>query len=320
MRKEKTITERVVVMNIHITGAPCCWGVDDVKNPYLPQWKQVLQEAGLAGYKAIELGPYGYLPLDIETISNELNKNGISIVAGTIFDDLVSKNNLPNLLRQVDDICSIITKLPKLKQEKNQHFPAPYLTIMDWGHDERDFSAGHFDKAPRLSASDWQQMMQHIKCICEKAAAWNVRPVIHPHAGGYIEFSDEIDQLMQDVPYTTAGLCLDTGHLKYSGMDPVTWLRKYADRLDYIHFKDINEKIYTDVLKEHIRFFEGCAKGSMCPLGTGCIDYPAIYELLTKELSYAGYITIEQERDPRNAATSLRDVKASIDYLKSIGF
>jgi len=58
----------------------------------------------------------------------------------------------------------------------------------------------------------------------------------------------------------------------------------------------------------------------MCPLGTGCIDYPAIYDLLTKELSYEGYITIEQERDPRNAATSLRDVKASIDYLKSIGF
>jgi len=253
-------------MNIHITGAPCCWGVDDVKNPYLPPWKKVLQEAGLAGYKAIELGPYGYLPLDIETISNELNKNGISIVAGTIFDDLVSKSNLPNLLQQVDDICSIITKLPKLKQEKNQRFPAPYLTIMDWGHDERDFNAGHSDKAPRLCKADWQQMIQHIKYICEKASAWNVRPVIHPHAGGYIEFSDEIDQLMQDISYTEAGLCLDTGHLKYSGMDPVFWLRKYADRLDYIHFKDIHEETYTEVLKEHIRFFCTVVQKDQCVL------------------------------------------------------
>ena len=53
-------------MAIHITGAPCCWGVDDVKNPYLPPWQKVLYEAGQAGYKAIELGPYGYLPLDID--------------------------------------------------------------------------------------------------------------------------------------------------------------------------------------------------------------------------------------------------------------
>lgn len=58
-------------MAIHITGAPCCWGVDDVKNPYLPPWQKVLYEAGQAGYKAIELGPYGYLPLDIDVVSEE---------------------------------------------------------------------------------------------------------------------------------------------------------------------------------------------------------------------------------------------------------
>ena len=38
------------------------------------------------------------------------------------------------------------------------------------------------------------------------------------------------------------------------------------------------------------------------------------------DIGYAGYITIEQERDPRNSDTSLRDVKASVDYLKSVGY
>ncbi|MBF1694944.1 MAG: AP endonuclease, partial [Selenomonas sp.] len=52
----------------------------------------------------------------------------------------------------------------------------------------------------------------------------------------------------------------------------------------------------------------------------GMLDYPAIYKLLTEELHYAGYITVEQERDPRNVATSLRDVKASVDYLHGLGF
>ena len=307
-------------MAIHITGAPCCWGVDDVKNPYLPPWKKVLEEAGQAGFSAIELGPYGFLPLDIDVVSAELSKNGISIVAGTIFDDLLAESNYEPVLKQVDDICAIITKLPPLKREEGQRYPTPYLTVMDWGHDERDYAAGHPDKAPRLSADDWSRMMNHIRGIAERAAKWNVRAVVHPHAGGYIEFADEIDKLAEDIPADVAGICLDTGHLRYSQMDPVEWLRKYADRLDYVHFKDINEKVYNEVLGEHIRFFEGCGKGAMCPIGTGMLDYPAIYKVLTEEIHYNGYITVEQERDPRNVATSLRDVKASVDYLKSLGF
>ena len=71
-------------MSIQICGAPCCWGVDDPKNPYLPSWTRVLEEAGKAGYSAIELGPYGYLPIDAELVANELRKNGLAIVAGTI--------------------------------------------------------------------------------------------------------------------------------------------------------------------------------------------------------------------------------------------
>ena len=307
-------------MAIHITGAPCCWGVDDVNNPYLPAWQTVLKEAGLAGYKAIELGPYGYLPLDIDVVSKELEKNGISIVAGTIFDDLLSEENYPAVLKQVDDICAMITKLPPLPFEEGQHVKTPYLTVMDWGHDERDYAAGHPDKAPRLCEEDWQRMMVHIRGICQKAAAWDVRPVIHPHAGGYIEFADEIERVVRDIPYEVGGLCLDTGHLQYSKMDPATWLRQYAERIDYIHFKDINQNVYEQVMQEHIRFFEACAKGAMCPIGTGMLDYPEIYRVLTEEIHYAGYITVEQERDPRNVATSLRDVKASCDYLHNLGF
>lgn len=96
-------------------------------------------------------------------------------------------------------------------------------------------------------------------------------------------------------------------------------MKKYADRLDYVHFKDVNEAVYREVLGEHIRFFDGCGKGSMCPIGTGSLDYPGIQKAL-ESIGYSGYITIEQERDPRNADTSLRDVAASVEYLKRVGY
>lgn len=305
---------------ITVTCAPCCWGVDDVTNPHLPAWETVLDEAAEAGFGGLELGPYGYVPLDVPVVSAALAKRNLSIVAGTIFDDLVSPANRDNLLRQTAEICALITALPKPETHPGQRFEAPFLTVMDWGHDERDYAAGHTERAPRLNDAAWADMIGNIRAIAELARdEFGVRATIHPHAGGYIEFADEIERLVEDIAPETAGLCLDTGHCAYSGMDPVQTLRRYWDRLDYIHFKDIDPTVFQAVMGERIRFFEACGRGVMCPIGRGSIDYAAVRALLT-ELGYSGYITIEQERDPRNKGSILNDLAASRSFLRETGF
>ncbi|CAN5756200.1 TIM barrel protein [soil metagenome] len=307
-------------MTITITSAPCCWGVDDVRNPHLPPWQRVLDEAAAAGYGGLELGPYGYMPLDLDLVRYALERRGLFIVAGTIFDDLVSPAKRGDLLRRTGEICALVSRLPQPAKRPGQRFATPYLTVMDWGHDERDYAAGHCDRAPRLSDEAWGGMIDNIMAIAGLARGrYGVRAVIHPHAGGCIEFADEIARVAADVPSGIAGFCLDTGHAYYSGMDPVEMIEAYWDRLDYIHFKDIDRSVYERVMGERIRFFEACAEGVMCPIGRGVIDYGAIRALLDRR-GYEGYITVEQERDPRNAAGSLADVKASRDYLKSVGF
>jgi inosose dehydratase len=307
-------------VSITITTAPCCWGVDDLKNPNLPPWERVLDEVQAAGYDGMELGPHGYIPPELDQVSAALKKRGLFIVAGTIFDNLVSPSNRENLLLHADEICSFITRLPTPVQANGERFPSPYLTVMDWGHDERDFAAGHSDRAPRLSDQERAGMIANIKAIAELATSkYGVRPVIHPHAGGYIEFADEIEQVEADIPPVLAGFCIDTGHTFYAGMDPIDILRRYADRVDYIHFKDIDMAVFKRIMGERIRFFEACAQGVMCPIGKGVIDYPAIRECL-KRIGYQGYITVEQERDPRNVDDTLSDVKESRDYLKRVGF
>ena len=115
--------------------------------------------------------------------------------------------------------------------------------------------AGQPAKAPRLSSADWQTMMKHIVILSDIAwKEYGVRPVIHPHAGGCIEYEDELAQLVQDIPHSVAGLCLDTGHLYYSGMNPIAALDKYWDRIDYLHFKDINAQIWQEVIAEEVDF------------------------------------------------------------------
>ena len=305
---------------ITMTCAPCCWGVDDVSNPYLPHWEKVLDEAAAAGFGGLELGPYGYMPLDAARVSDALDKRGLRIVAGTIFDNLVVPGNRANLLRQTDEICALITTLPRPDTHAGQRFSAPYLTVMDWGHEARDYAAGHSDRAQRLDPAAWAGMVGNIRAIAELARdKYGVRTVIHPHAGGHIEFADEVERIVADIPAEVAGLCIDTGHTAYAGMDPVGTLRSYWPRLDYIHFKDIDPKVFDEVMGERIRFFDACAKGVMCPIGSGSISYPAIRALLT-ELGYGGYITIEQERDPRNTGSILDDLSASRAFLSRVGF
>lgn len=306
-------------MTIHIANAPCSWGVDDPKNPYLPPWQKVLSEAAAAGYKSIELGPWGYLPVDNRQLTQALNEHHLSIVAGTIFDDLVSKDYFPVIIKLTHDICRNLSQIPTAEKLQGQQ-PPPYLVIIDFGNPERARFAGRSDLAPRLSRADWQTMMEHIKTISQLAwQEYGVRPVIHPHAGGCIEFADEIESLVNDIPHDIAGLCLDTGHLYYSGMAPINWLDRYFQRLDYLHFKDVNELLHKDVVNRGVDFFSACAQGVMCPLGKGAIDYPSVKTFLA-ERGWQGWITIEQERDPRQADSSLMDVTESLRYLHSVGF
>lgn len=307
-------------MTIHIANAPCSWGVDDPKNPFLPPWEKVLSEASRAGYRSIELGPWGYLPVDSDELARALTENNLTLVAGTIFDDLVSSENLPNMINLTHNICRNLSRVPTAEKIHTTNKPAPYLVIIDFGNPERAKYAGQAHKAPRLSQTDWQRMMKNIIKISQIAwQEYGVRPVIHPHAGGCIEYKDELEQLVQDIPHEVAGLCLDTGHLYYSGMDPLIYLDRYWNRIDYLHFKDINESVWKEIIARETDFFSACAQGVMCPIGNGVIDYPEIRSFLA-ERNYQGWITIEQERDPRNADTSLRDVTASLHYLHSVGY
>lgn len=307
-------------MSIRFACAPGSWGVEDPENPYIPSWERVLGEAAEAGYEGMELGPYGYFPLDAEKVSKALKVRGLTIIGGTLFDDYTKRENLPRLLKKAEDICSLLSRLPKVPKDAGRSFAPPYLVIIDIIKPERSFAAGHPDKAPRLSDEDWRTMMDNIEAVSK--LAWEkhgVRPVVHPHAGGYIEFADEIERLLADLSYETVGLCLDTGHLYYSKMDPVSWLEDKYERVDFIHFKDIDETVYRTVMDKEMDFFDACAEKVMCPIGKGVVDYEAVKALLGKK-QYNGWITLEQERDPRDAGSSLQDISESLMNLKNSGF
>ena len=131
------------------------------------------------------MGPYGYLPQDLKVLEEELDQRKLTIVAGTIYDDLVNNEGFEHVLEKTHITCGLISKLPKAERVDGQRFPTPYLVVIDAVNTKRDKVAGHPDEAERLDSEKWNQLVNHIKEISEVAKSYGVRAVIHPHAGGY---------------------------------------------------------------------------------------------------------------------------------------
>ena len=157
-------------------------------------------------------------------------------------------------------------------------------------------------------------MMSTLHVAAERAHERDVRAVLHPHAGSYIEFEDEIERALADVPAEVLALCLDTGHAIYAGADPVALIERHATRLEHLHLKDAR----SDVVSRGLDFWDAIAAGVFCPVGDGALDHAATREAL-EHVSYSGFATIEQDRRPGTVGEPGEDLRRSVEFVRSCG-
>ena len=75
-------------MSIKLGTAPDSWGVWFPDDPKQIPWQRFLDEVVEAGYKWIELGPYGYLPTVLDKLSSELEKRDLKVSGTFLFAHL----------------------------------------------------------------------------------------------------------------------------------------------------------------------------------------------------------------------------------------
>ncbi len=295
-------------MPITIANGPVSWGVyygDDATN--IP-WTRYLDEVAAAGFRHTELGPLGYMPEDAEELSDALAGRGLTLVGGFIFEALHDPGARAANLALAHRTCRV------LAGQNARHF-----VIIDNLPEERARTAGRSDAAPRLAPGLWKEFMATIVELARIARDdYGLVPVVHPHVGGYLEFADEVDAALADLPEDLVGLCLDTGHLAYAGVDPIALYERVAPRVRYLHFKNIDRAAHEKALAEKLDLFAAIPHGVFCPLGQGVVDFVRLAASLDAH-GYDGFATIEQDSDPRTGARPAEDAAASLGYLSSIG-
>lgn len=294
-------------MAVKLANAPVSWGVDYAEDPKNPPWEKVMYEIAEAGYRYAELGPYGYFPVDPEVLNAAYAKRGLTPVAGFAFQVLHDPSKEGEVLNTVEKTCHLLSAIG-----------AKYLNTIDHISKERMNTAGRRDLARPADNATFEHMVSMIDRIADIALSYDILPVLHQHAGCYIEFEDELERFLDRIEPSRVGICIDTGHMAYAGIDPVTFYNAHADRVKYFHFKDIDAEVHERVLKEQIPFLKAVEQNVFCPMGKGVVDWKALSEAFAKH-GYNNPATIEQDIDPELSLSPIDDARASLAYLQSVG-
>ena len=295
-------------MTIRIGNAPCSWGVEFAKDPRNPNWRRVLKECATAGYTGIELGPVGFMPEDPAPLADALAEEGLSLIGGVVFRPFHDPSAW-------DDVWDAATRTCKALVAHG----AEHLVLIDSISPRRAPTAGRFAEAEQMVPAEWASFIDRIRTVSKLGTDHGLTVGIHAHAAGFIDFEPELERLLGEIDDGILKICFDTGHHSYAGFDPVAFIRRHADRISYMHFKDIDPTVKASAIANRTGFYDACAQGIFCNLGQGDVDFPAVRNLLT-DAGFTGWCTVEQDCDPAGSTTPVKDAAANRQYLNSIGF
>ncbi|MED4600531.1 sugar phosphate isomerase/epimerase [Paenibacillus validus] len=245
-----------------VVGHPA--GVTSVKDLYYlanGSTEQAIQDIAAAGYKGIELFDgnlmqYADRP---EAFTDLLKRYDLTLIGVYTGANFIYKDIQDDEFHKIEKVAEFASQCG-----------AQHLVI-----------GGGAIRAAGILDSDYTELAQSLDRAAAIAVKYNLIPSYHPHLGTIVQGPDQLDRIME---LTSINLCPDTAHIEAGGGDPVATVKKYMDRILYIHFKDY-------------------ANGAFLPLGEGHQNFAEMVTALRKN-NYNGWITVELDsyEDPLKGA------------------
>ena len=277
----------------------CCGGCKEfpvglqlysVRGDMEQDFKGTLQKVKDMGYDGVEFaGLFGNAPEQVKAWCQEIGLNPIS-----------AHVPLADMLADIDKVIA------DYKAIGCEYIVVPYVT------EER-----------RPGGELFLQMVEEIRSIGEKCKEAGLTLLYHNHDFEFktLESGEYgLDYLYANVPADLLQTELDECWVKYSGVDPVEYLKKYTGRSPVVHLKDY----YKEGEMEGdpyalIGLNEGEEKKSAAfefrPLGCGVQDIPAIIKAAVKAQSK--WLIVEQDQ-PSLGKSPMECVAMSMEYIKKL--
>lgn len=235
-------------MKIRIGYASITWGGND---------NQAIEDIAAVGYPGIQLraNVLGEYP-DPHALKNTLAKHNLTFVA-------LSSGDAP-----LDPALEKKTLATHAAHARYLHAAGgKYLQII-----------GTFAKKT-YTTRDYQREGALLTEIGKRAADYGIQTGFHNHMGSIGQTPEQVDAILAAADPRYVKLELDTAHYVQGGGDPAAAIRKYGNRLLFLHLKDVQPA----ATKDGYQFVE---------LGQGRVNFSAIFDAL-RAVHFRGWGVVE---------------------------
>ena len=148
--------------------------------------------------------------------------------------------------------------------------------------------------------------------IGKRTADIGIPVAYHNHMNNIGERPEEVDRVLDATDPRYVKVLLDIAHYQQGGGDPVRAVRKFSDRILFLHIKDVQSPLpgnTGDPMRSY-RFVE---------LGRGTVDIKGVFAALN-EVKFKGWAIVELDAVPDKARTPKESAVIARTYLAQLGF
>ena len=298
-------------MTILVGSAPDSWGVWFPDDPQQTPYTRFLDEVAAAGYRWIELGPYGYLPTDPRRLSEELGARDLRLSAGTVFehlhrDGVGAADSWTSVWAQVADVAKLTAAVG-----------GKHVVVIPemW----RDPASGAVLEDRNLTAAQWKKKTQGMNELGRAMfETFGVRAQYHPHADSHVDTEETVYRFLDGTDGEFVTLCLDPGHISYCGGDNLAIIERAPERIGYLHLKQVDPEVRAKVAAEDLPFGEAVKLGAMTEPPRGVPDMPPLLAAIER-LGIDVFAIVEQDMYPCPVDAPLPIAQRTRRYLGSCG-
>jgi inosose dehydratase len=291
---------------LRLGSCPDSWGVWFADDPNQTPWHRFLDELAEAGYRWLELGPYGYLPTDPARLRDEVDRRGLTVSGQAVFGALHNRDQWEADLRDARQVAELVTALG-----------ARHVVLLPAGFRDLD---GTWLGPRELDEDGWRILVDRTSELGRiLKEEHGVTAVFHPHADSYVGTQPQVERFLQETDPASVNLCLDTGHIAYYRGDNLELLRRYPERIGYLHLKQADPAVVEQVKAEDLWFAEAVRRGVMCEPPHGEPDVEALLDAVDEHLDGELFMIVEQDLYPCDPDDPLPIATRTCKYLRQLG-